>query len=237
LIIKYPTALYKSILPASPSDSASVTWTISSYPPPSQNTPTAIVEIGTELISLPTMTFNRSSRYPAGEYISNLSYSNVSQVGIGNRLYEPGEILEFIEDTSITSQVNDAVPDAVDLQQNSNLLDLSATGLTQGEIEQLNSGAWTKYNNLLEEINIYKGTVNSLGVSLSDNRRLLNETIKVKQTAMVVFGITDPITQKLTDKEAELNTQYMELVTQLDIAITEMNQLYNQLIQVKELTR
>ena len=225
-------------MPATPLTPGNVTWTISSNDPPAVITNTPIVPQVEELVPIPYPVFNPSQRQiGVGEYVFNLSYSDRSLVGEGTKYFTPGQTLEFNQ-VSTSPLVNQLlVPNVVDLQQNNNTLDIFDMGLTQEEINRLNTSTRTTLNNLITSLNSAVANVNNLAVQISDNQKSLNETQKTYIASSTSLGPEDEITQKLQARVTTLTQQQTALTAQYNAAQEIANEQYTQILQVKELVK
>lgn len=238
MIISAPTALYLSILPDKPSTAGNITWTISSNNPPRILSETAIIPKIEEIKPLPPIVFDPSKRQVnTGDMVSNISYTFRSKVGIGNKSYESGQILEFTDTVDAPSSSALMVPDVIDLQQNTNIIDLDSMGLTDQEVEKLTVEARTKLNNLISTINSILSNIRLLGVSISDNQKLINETQKAYNASLESLGSSDEITIKLNNRISSLNESRTTLIGQYNESQSIANDYYKQILIIKELVR
>jgi len=238
MIIVAPTALYATILPTGPTDSTSITWTISSNNPPRPTIVVSLLPYSVEIKPLPSKTFNPAKRQDGvGEFVFNVNYSNRSEVGIGNKTFEYGEFLDFDLTTTIEELITLGVPNVIDLQQNTNYLDVEELGLTDEELADLEVSTRTMMNDLILALNTQKADANKIAVEIMNTQKLLNETLKVLNAAKVVYGATDSIVAKMEDRQAELEATRDEQLASLNIIYAEMNAQYNDLIKVKEMVK
>lgn len=237
MIITAPTALYESLLPKLPSDVGNVTWTISSNDAPraSQTIP-QLTQVD-EYKSLPPMPYNPSCReIGVGAYIFDLSYTLSTTPGSGKKQYEAGQLIDFTQET--LPVINDLlVPESVELQQNTNLLELSQYGLSEEEILSLDQSARGSMNEAIDTLNVTKATINSLTVQISDNQKSINEVRKALSAASLLFDMEDPIIKKLTEKQYTLVAQRDQLAKDINAANTKANNTYNLIQSLREVVR
>lgn len=240
MIISAPTALYQPILPQEEDDVIPVTWTISSNNPPRQKESVPLISPAVENRALPPKIYNQEERRAAvGELVFGISSGTQSIVGSDMKMFEVGQILEF-ENIEEEADVNDLlVPAVVDLQQNTNLLDLSAAGLTQDEIDSLSVAARQTFDQLTEELNAIMTETNDVKVKIADNQRFLNETQKIISSSNVVFSgsTANPILPKLKEREQQLVLEKQELIASYNALTVGAQDKYNQIIRIKELVR
>lgn len=238
MIIIAPTALYSSILPMDHSTPGNVTWVISSNDPPRMTDNTQILPQIEEIKTLPPIIFNPSKRQVnTGAYVFNLSYSEKSKVGIGEKFYEAGQILEFndAEDQPVVNLLS--VPDVLDLQQDTNELNVSDMGLTPEEINRLNTESRKKMNTLISDLNDTLASIKSTTVSIQDNQRSLNETKKAAGAAASVFPETDEIVIKLNERIVLLDEERVILADNYNKLLLSANDKYAIIYSVREVVR
>jgi hypothetical protein len=237
MIISAPTALYDSILPQEPENAGNVTWTISSNDPPRPDTVTPIINTIEEMKPLPPLPFNPSERpINTGAFVFSLNTSTSKIAGSGKKIFEVGQILEFTEEEqqAVTTK---QTPDIIDLQQNTNILDIDDVGLTPEEIVGITEDARTRFNLLTDQINSLTSDINILKIEISDNQKSINEVTKVKNAAILIYGENSQIVQRLTLKEESLLMQKDELIAQVDAKNLEIDAKYNELLKIRELVR
>lgn len=240
MIISAPTALYLPLLPKRESDVIPVTWTISSNDPPRPVVSASVISPVEENKPLPPKVYDTEERRVAfGELVFGVSSGRQSQSGSSMKMFEVGQILEF-ESPNVGPQIDDLlVPNTVDLQQNTNILDLTEIGLTQDEIDSLSVAARQTFNTLVIELNATMTDISDLKVKIADNQRLLNETHKVISASEVIFAGSseNPLLTKLREREQQLLFEQQELVNNYNSLTLVAQDEYNQIINLKELVR
>jgi len=236
MIISAPTALYSTLLPIG-INVGNVTWNISSNDPPRSIEITALIPAAEELKPIPPLSFDPTARQlNTGQFIYNLSYTQKSQVGIGNKMFESGQVLDF-EDQTAPETTLLSVPVTIDLQQDTNFIDISSMGLTEEQVDRLTIESRKKYNNSITALNSVIAYVNAVGVQISDNQKKINETQKTLNAAVVSLGADDEITVSLQDRLVLLESGRVSLVAEYDLNVGLANNLYDQVLKIKELVR
>lgn len=238
MIIKFPTALYASVIPTV-EDVGNVSWLISSNDPPRPSAAPIPLQLGESSQPLPPRTNSPADRLVAlGELVFALSFGTTREVGVGAKAFEVGELLDFEAEDGVTQIDGLNVPDVVDVQQNTNMLDLVGAGLTQDEADDLVQSAQTKFDELMNSLNDIKTTINDKKVQIQDTQRLLNEAIKATNAAIQVFGGTDNVVvTKLTNRQSELVKQRDSLVVGVNNLSAQAQTTYDDLIKIKEVVR
>lgn len=240
MIVSFPTALYESILPKSDDDTNNVTFTISSEDPPRTSTTAFELFRGEELRKLPTRVFNdRERRTTFGDFVFSLSSGSQISTEDGKKSFEVGELLEFgvVEETESISSTE--VPDIIDMQQNTNKLDLIGLGLSEEQATLLIQSSEDRFDELVKSIISVQTGIKNVSAMIDSNQKQINEVRKAKDAAVVVLGsITDnPILVILEQKEQDLLLERNELINSLNQNNVEVKQLFNDLLRVREMVR
>jgi hypothetical protein len=183
------------------------------------------------------MIFNPACReLDVGEYIFNLSYTLATQAGTGRKQYEAGQLIDFTQETLPTISTL-TVPDVVEIQQNTNIIDLSSLGLSDADIANLDTNARANMNNAIGDLNSIQALINTTEIAINDNQKLLNEVKKALNAAATLFGTGNSILDKLEDKQIVLLVERDALVAQLNIYIAQANAAYDVIQTLRELVR
>lgn len=244
MIISAPTALYESVLPREEEDNQSVTFVISSTDPPRSEETLFQLLRSEELKQLPPKIFTRQERREnLGDIIFRVSTGSQSQVGSGTKTFEVGQILNFgdVEEPEDIADLN--VPEVVELQQNTNKLDLESLGLTGEEIDSLVGGAEDKLETAVLRLNQTKTEISNTEAAIQANQKTANEAKKAKEAAQAVFAAaTNPtegnqIIEKLEIKEEELAQERAGLIEYLNTLNVLANEIYEEILEIREVVR
>lgn len=243
MIIRFPTGLYKTVLPQG-EESGNVTYTISNQDPPRPTIRTLPLPVLDQITPLPPALFSElDRRTEAGELVFTLLRSGRSNPGSNIKQFEPGQTLEFGDDLGdpVTGL---RLPDSVSIQHNTNILDLEAAGLTVEEVQSLTTDSITKKMSLERELTALKVEVNDLEVSIRENQKKLNETNKAINAVREVFDIPindldfdNDIYQKLLVNKTMLESERSTLISDLNAKIVETEETHRSLLRVSELVR
>ena len=243
MIIEFPTALYISELPDEPSDSQSVTFLISSEDPPRPTQALQQFPIAEQLKPLPDKIFTKAqNRSVVGELIFTVSQASRSDTGSSKKQFEVGQILDF-ETEEIPDLSNTEVPSVIELQQNTNILDLEDLGLTEEESNTLVAQSNTTMDELIGEINSIVEQINDNKIRITENQKSINEATKAINATTVILdtqtGGSDlpEVLQKLIDTRTDLETERDQLIADTNSLNEEVKTKYNELLSVRELVR
>ncbi len=238
MIIDFPTALYlpDPNFPKKPSDVGNVTFEISSTNPPRTSVAVPPLFKSDELRPLPDRIYNPQQRLISlGEFQSTVSYVALSIAASGMKSFEVGEVLEF---TSATTNIAElAIPDTIDLVQNTNMIDYAAIGLNIDQVNRIVSQARQEYDALLVDINQTKVSIATNEILVQNNQKLINEVVKTRSAVEGLFGTDDSIAQQLLAKEVALNDTNTALINEINSLTSAAETMYNRLLEIREVVR
>lgn len=175
MIIKYPTGFYINILPQEPSDTISVTFTISNQTPPRSNLtypkiPTGLVEKKRELFSINRVA--RRSTY--GQLLFTVSKAERTKEGNSSKQYELGQILEFnlFTGRDVTPML---VSSVTEIRHDTNQLDYVLMGITKEEQAAIDEVSLLTQNQLTDRLNELKNSRANAEQDINVNQKLINE--------------------------------------------------------------
>lgn len=238
MIIDSPTALYNSILPRADTDVGNVTFTISSNDPPRPATNSTPLSRGQSVRPLPPRIYDHQTRRTTfGELVFSVSSGTQSMAPMSTKAFEVGQILDFDEPEPLETIAVLNVPDTVDLQQNTNVLDFAAAGLTTDEASELQTSAAEQIATKINELNAIKTQISDNNTAIQDNQRLLNEIQKLINASTVVFGSDTTIPDKLVVRQQELQLERTNLINGTNVLTTEAQTKYAEILELKEVVR
>jgi hypothetical protein len=223
MIIKYPTGLYKDVLPSKPEDTTSVTFYISNNAPPRTSLIYPKVPMGeAKRKRIPAPTDEVQRRASAGELLYTVTRSQRSDAGSNSKQYITGQILEFSTapiKTADTMYVADKTEQRHDVQT----FDYESIGLTTAEVQLLNDESLRQYQTLAETVNNLRMQRANAEQDISVNQRLLNEVDKNIEALQVVVENSSETDQDVLDLLAKFETRRTEIQAALDQAVTDAN--------------
>lgn len=239
MIIRYPTGQYQDAgqLPKSPSDPANVTFTISNEPPKRPNDLVLQLPVSEEDHKRSPLVYSdpvRRANY--GELVFTVVQSNRTFVGSNRKLFDIGEYLDFSDEPTIPVD-QPSIPLIVDLQHNTNQLDLADSGLSDTEIASVTAQSTEKKKELENSLAGIQAQILSEQAEIGENQKSINEVRKVIAAVQQILLPTDPIVLKLTARELELVVQRDALSTDINNLNVQAAQVYNALINVSSLVK
>jgi hypothetical protein len=176
---------------------------------------------------------------PNGQRIYTNTLSNASSIGSAKKQYEVGQVLEFVtsEESALQPML---VADTLEIQHNTNILDLSSLGVSESDITAINNSADTQFTTLNDELNIVRQERIDTEVAISENQKNQNETQKAID-ALVQLVAYDSSLQSVLDS---LKIKLAEFVAQANILIAAANEqasiasdLESQILAVAQMVR
>jgi hypothetical protein len=235
VIITYPTALYLSVIPQQASDNGNVTYTISDTAPP----------YGTLMeVKLPAAIENRqrsaiNTTKPDGQRVYTNTLSNASSIGSAKKQFEVGQILEFETAAESTLQPM-LVANSLEIQHNTNILDLSSLGVSDADITAINNSAETQFTKLNGELSVVRQARIDTETDITENQKNQNETKKAI-SALEQLVQQDNSLQSVLDS---LRIKLSEFIVQMDALVVLANEqattasnLENNIMAVAQMVR
>lgn len=244
MIIRFPTGLYRTILP-SETGSGNITYTISSQDPPARTVRSIQLPVAERLRPLPSPTFDLETRRASfGELVYTLSKANRSDPGSNTKQFEVGEALEFEDDPTVNTPVFTAAPRDVEIQHNTNLLDLDQSGLTEDEIAEVVLESERRQRELDKQFSTQQSELQSIETNIRENQKQINEVNKAIRATRAAFNIPDEETNptneilvKLLNRRVELQNVREQLISDQNTKSAEVETTYRDLLRVSQLVR
>ena len=235
MIINYPTASYLSVIPQVASDDGNVTYVISmTIPPNGALTETQLPAAIEQRQRIPIDTIK-----PTGQRVYTNTLSSASSIGSAKKQFEVGQILEFATAAESTLQPM-LVSNSLEIQHNTNILDLSSLGVSQADITAINNSADAQFTSLNDQLNVVRQDRIDTETDITENQKNQNETQKAID-ALVQLVLYDSSLQGVLDS---LRVKLAEFVVQADALVAMANEqadnasnLENQILAVAQMVR
>lgn len=222
MIINYPTALYKNVIPHNPGDGGNVTFTISNNPPPRTNLAFIKIPAGIAIKQKDPVVPTVTTRADVGELIYSVNSANRSNDGNTAKQYELGQVLDF----TLTSPVTVSpmlVSHITEIQHNNNVIDLASFGITGEQQQQIAAEANSVIAALNDRLNVIKRTRSNVDIEINTIQKSINDIGKTIN-ALTVMNDNAPSTEVSAIID-NLQTQSVVLNAKLDANIHAANQL------------
>lgn len=246
MILKAPTGLWKNLLPAKPDDNRSITFTISNQSPPPVSD-LFIAKIPNSAIKRPLpipenkILDSADRRNLFGQRIKSIVAGRQIHVRDGKKLFEPGESIEFVDDT--ISIKNPLSLEEVSISHNTNLLDLKGAGLTDEEIQEIENDAERNREVLRDSIADKQGQLDIQSSELSKIQRKINELIKISNSLIVIYELDGSVPSenekynKIYNNLQQANSEKEIAINNINLLNDEISNLKNKLIRMSEVIR
>ena len=216
-------------MPQQPSDVGNVTYTISNNDPASAAGNFIIYPVAEKLRKRSSKHYDQDQRRASlGKLVYTITTGGVSVVGKSTKLFEVGQILEFSDISPTVSDV-DSVLGRIEIQHNTNLLDLEALGLTETEVNQLQNDSATYKEQLETQLTQTQNSIADNKSSIIELQKTINEANKALD-AIAALGGDDDIASKIQQTKNKAALDQAALVSETaileDLAVTIENKLF-----------
>lgn len=243
MIIKFPTGLYKSVLPEG-SSSGNITYIISSQNPPRSAVNANKLPVSEELLPAPeSVHTDLERREQLGELVFSISSGSRSVPGSNVKFYEAGEVLIFDNLEPVEEVVATRAPDRIEVRHDTNLLDLEAVGLTTEEANAIRLLSAEKERDLQRQFSTKRTEISNLDASILENQKNINESTKTLNAIMELLGIPDGGTSdnsiyvKVANNLEDLKDQRNVLISSRNTASSELEEINQSIVRISELVR
>ena len=195
--------MYDTVLPKLPSDSTSITYTISSEDPPRSTETFQEIPIAEEIKERPKQEFTRDA---LGELVFTVTQAAQTITGSAKKTFEVGQLLDFSQD--VVAAPTTTSPSYVEIRHDTNRLDLSSVGLSSAEVVELVAASELREAELEKRLTELIEQTADIEVRIVENQKNINEvqkTLDAAETAITETGsiIVDKLRAKLQQLEGE----------------------------------
>lgn len=245
MIIRFPTGLYADAgqLPTNPADAGNVTYVISNDDPKRAQDVTLQLPLAEEIAPRPPLAYDdKTRRAQLGPLVFTYVDANQTITGSNRKMFEVGQYLDF-NSPEIDLPEQTPIPSIVDIQHNTNVLDLEDAGLTTDEINSLIDQSTTKKKELEDQLATIQNEISNEKIAISENQKQINEVVKIISAVRVVVGIPEgsqqhnPTLDSLLTRQTELELARASLVDELNSLNTQATTTLNALLSVSELVK
>lgn len=226
MIINYPTGLYASVLPSDMANGGNVTYTISTQTPP--RTDLLYPKIPKALIGKQKQIRPRDlvQRRPTmGDLVFTITKATRSELGNTEKVYETGQILEFIAEPIKTIEPM-LVADKTEIVHNVSRINYDGLGIKQTDIDIIESNSLVVYEQLKAKLNVIVEDRKKQEELIITNQKIVNDANRTIQALTLVNNIEyNPDISDII-----LNTEVKKVAAQkkIDESITIVNKLASQ---------
>ena len=222
MIIKYPTGLYASSLPHSPSDAGNVTFTISSTEPPRTSLLFPKLPPGVSgRRRTPKVIDVAQRRKDVNNLLFTINSVSRAVTATSIRQYEVGQLLNFGDVESLRALDPDTSGFSSEIRHDTGLLDYERLGFTPSQQQVVEAEADLAYRRLEVELSSNRQDNSDLQIQIGENKKLLTEAGKALD-ALSAMGSSDPIivamVANLMTKRQTLNAQLGTLINRANAA-------------------
>lgn len=221
MIIRFPTGFYKTVLPQQPSDSTSVTFTISNTDPPRTELIFPKLPTGVETRQrLEELEFDRTQ---LGDLIFTVSEAEKSEINNNANLFEVGQIIEFGENSEATVDPMFVAP-KTEVRHDTSKFDYSAMGLDEDDIFVLESSSSQRLIILQDQLNVLKQDRANAEQVISEKQKLINDLDRnINAISLLVDDTTNPTDSDIAEVLDKLEAKRQVVIQERDEAVAAAN--------------
>lgn len=237
MIILFPTGLYQDAgqLPEAPKDAGNVTFTISSTEPRRSESTVFQLPVAEELHQRGTPILTDAQRREVlGDLVYTIVDASRTIPGSGKKMFSVGQFLEFTDEDLVLPDMS-GVPTKVSFQHNTNLLDFADAGLSQDEIDAIQSEAAATKKTLEAQMSSIQSQIGDKQVQITENQKNINEANKLADAVALLSNSV--VAAKLSTRLTNLTTERVTLIAAINDLNDQATQTYNDLVKVSELVR
>lgn len=222
MIINSPTGLYKNAIPAAPSNSGNVTYTISMTDPPrlAELYPRIPEGVSNRKKSLKTITTTpRKSvgglAFTTSKASATTASNNVTQFGMG-------QVLEF---GSINVRAVDPmlVSDKTEYKHDVAVIDYDKLGVDIDGQSIVDEASFVVHKKLSDKLNDLKELRANSEVLINNNQKIINETRRTTGALKVIVDQSDEYDNEINELIVQLDVKLSDAINAKDIAVSDAN--------------
>jgi len=235
MIIRYPTGLYKRQIPTEPSDVGNVTFTVSNEDPTVSGESFIIFPIAERIKTRPNRVWSDEERRDRiGELVYSMTAGGESKEGNSQKLFEVGQILNFT-DQIVEGVSTNVVPNRIQIQHNTNMLDLESLDLTQEEINELVKDSASSMSIIEEQLTAIQNQIADNKSIIESQQKRINEANKVLDALGVLED--EELTSKVTKVRDETIAAQTLKINETNVLIAQSASLRDKLLAISQLVR
>ncbi len=218
MIIKYPTGFYADILPIDLNQEGNITFTVSDNKPPRAELTFPQIPTG--------LYYKRRKPISADRYVTEpvyyVSTANSSTLNNNTQQFEVGQILDITTtDFPNVTPINTTLK--FDSVHNLNYLNYQEMGLSQEEINTINTNSQPIFLSLIDKLNVSKAEVQTYDIDINKYQKQINETKKtIVAVDVMLANLTDgPVKDEMLRTKATLDQSLSTATEALFITVQE----------------
>lgn len=236
MIIRYPTGLYSRQIPSSPSEAGNITFTISNEEPLSLGQDFLIFPVAEQLKKRAPKAYDTNyRRSKVGDLVYTVTFGGYPIDGNSAKVFEVGQVLEFTDQVLPSVSVN-VTPDKIEIQHNTNVIDLSEFGLTQDEISSVTIDAASIKDQIESQITTIQNSIADKKAQITDLQKKINEANKALSAVGIIEG-SGVISEKIIQSRNIASEQQIITINEVEELNSTLTSLVNELLAVSQLVR
>lgn len=221
MIINFPTGFYD--LPTDPSDSRSVTYTVSNEVPPRTNL--AFPKIPQGIVDRkripPTITLSER-RGSVGDLIFSVSRASRADTSNNAKQFETGQILSF-GDPPLLSLDPMLVSTKTETQHDLNKFDYELLGISPEEVKLIDDSSLETHNSLMDRLNELKQLRADAEIEVNRQQKIINEASRNIEALEVIADNSNETGDEILGLIDKFKARRQEAFEARDLASTSAN--------------
>jgi hypothetical protein len=222
MIINSPTGLYKNVIPAAPSNSGNVTYTISMADPPRISELYPKIPEGVSNRKKLLKTITTTPRKSVGGLAFTTSKASATTASNNVKQFGMGQVLEF---GSVNVRAVDPmlVSNKTEYKHDVAVIDYDKLGVDIDGQLIVGEASFVVHKKLSDKLNDLKELRANSEVLINNNQKIINETRRTTGALKVIVDQSDEYDNEINELIVQLDVKLSDAVNAKDIAVSDAN--------------
>tara|TARA_R110000751_G_scaffold274677_1_gene375569 strand:- start:1878 stop:2609 length:732 start_codon:yes stop_codon:yes gene_type:complete len=222
MIINSPTGLYKNAIPAAPSNSGNVTYTISMADPPRISELYPKIPEGVSNRKKLLKTITTTPRKSVGGLAFTTSKASATTASNNVKQFGMGQVLEF---GSVNVRAVDPmlVSNKTEYKHDVAVIDYDKLGVDIDGQLIVGEASFVVHKKLSDKLNDLKELRANSEVLINNNQKIINETRRTTGALKVIVDQSDEYDNEINELIVQLDVKLSDAINAKDIAVSDAN--------------
>jgi len=222
MIINSPTGLYKNVIPAAPSNSGNVTYTISMADPPRISELYPKIPEGVSNRKKLLKTITTTPRKSVGGLAFTTSKASATTASNNVKQFGMGQVLEF---GSVNVRAVDPmlVSNKTEYKHDVAVIDYDKLGVDIDGQLIVGEASFVVHKRLSDKLNDLKELRANSEVLINNNQKIINETRRTTGALKVIVDQSDEYDNEINELIVQLDVKLSDAINAKDIAVSDAN--------------
>tara|TARA_R110000765_G_scaffold139168_2_gene239287 strand:- start:2000 stop:2731 length:732 start_codon:yes stop_codon:yes gene_type:complete len=222
MIINSPTGLYKNVIPAAPSNSGNVTYTISMADPPRISELYPKIPEGVSNRKKLLKTITTTPRKSVGGLAFTTSKASATTASNNVKQFGMGQVLEF---GSVNVRAVDPmlVSNKTEYKHDVAVIDYDKLGVDIDGQLIVGEASFVVHKKLSDKLNDLKELRANSEVLINNNQKIINETRRTTGALKVIVDQSDEYDNEINELIVQLDVKLSDAINAKDIAVSDAN--------------